>query len=214
MGSSNLSRRNSLKYLGLLAASVAGRQFLMSWLPRAGVAAAGPPDLVLLGGTGHEHTEPEKSGPYTPQYFNPGEFLTVDILTEMIIPADGKPGASEARVADYIDFVVFSASEFQPTLQRDWREGLRVLEELSQRSFHKSFREVSGSERVKLLTAMGGPERDSNLQHEGFEFYKLVKGMTVEGFYTSKIGLIDVLDYQGMNYNTDFPGCTHPDHQS
>ena len=44
-------------------------------------------------------------------------------------------------------------------------------------------------------------------------FFQQLKDMTVEGFYTSKIGLIDVLDYQGMNYMADFPGCTHPEHQ-
>jgi hypothetical protein len=38
--------------------------------------------------------------------------------------------------------------------------------------------------------------------------------MTVEGFYTSKIGLIDVLDFQGLNYMADFSGCTHPEHQA
>ncbi len=48
---------------------------------------------------------------------------------------------------------------------------------------------------------------------KAFAFFSfLVKDMTVEGFYTSKIGLIDVLDYQGMNYMVDFPGCTHPEH--
>jgi hypothetical protein len=51
------------------------------------------------------------------------------------------------------------------------------------------------------------------LHHDGFAFFSTLKDMTVEGFYTSKIGLIDVLDYQGMNYMPDFPGCTHPEHQ-
>jgi len=41
----------------------------------------------------------------------------------------------------------------------------------------------------------------------------LVKEMTAEGFYTSGIGLIDVLDFQGMKYRSEFPGCSHPEHQ-
>jgi len=37
--------------------------------------------------------------------------------------------------------------------------------------------------------------------------------MTVEGFYTSEVGLIDVLEFQGNTYLSEFPGCTHPEHQ-
>jgi len=42
-------------------------------------------------------------------------------------------------VADYIDFVVFSAAEFEPSLQQEWNEGLVVLETLSQKSFQNRF---------------------------------------------------------------------------
>jgi hypothetical protein len=130
----------------------------------------------------------------------------------MIIPTDDVQGAKEAQVANYIDFVVFSAAEFEPLLQRKWIDGLAFLERESQNEFGKSFREADEADRIKLLTDMSAPERDPQAQHEGFEFFSLVKDMTVEGFYTSKIGLIDVLDYQGMNYMAAFPGCTHPEH--
>jgi hypothetical protein len=36
--------------------------------------------------------------------------------------------------------------------------------------------------------------------------------MTVRAFYTSRVGLIDVLEYQGIAYLTEFPACTHPEH--
>jgi hypothetical protein len=31
--------------------------------------------------------------------------------------------------------------------------------------------------------------------------------MTVEGFYTSRVGLIDVLGYKGLAILSEFPGC-------
>ena len=207
-------RRRTLKYLGILAASAAGRGFLASWLPFSTVRADESHSLVAIQQMNHRDSGPDVVSPYSPQFFGPDEFLTVDILTEMIIPADDKPGAQAAHVADYIDFVVFSAAEFAPSLQREWTEGLKSLEVLSQTNFQKPFRSASSDERVKLLTEMSAPEHDSHLQHEGYIFYRLVKEMTVEGFYTSKIGLIDVLDYQGMNYMPDFPGCTHSEHQT
>jgi len=36
--------------------------------------------------------------------------------------------------------------------------------------------------------------------------------MTVRAFYTSRVGLIDVLEYKGNTYLTEFPGCAHPEH--
>jgi gluconate 2-dehydrogenase gamma chain len=212
MDEGRVSRRNALKYLGLLTASAGGREFLASWLPMQLVRGDEHRGPVTIAGMHHEIQEPEPVATYTPQFFNPNEFRTVEILAAMIIPTDDVQGAKEAQVANYIDFVVFSAAEFEPLLQRKWIDGLAFLERESQNEFGKSFREADEADRIKLLTDMSAPERDPQAQHEGFEFFSLVKDMTVEGFYTSKIGLIDVLDYQGMNYMAAFPGCTHPEY--
>jgi len=208
-----LSRRNALKYLGLLTASAAGREFLASWLPPPAVRGDGS-GLVSIEPMGHAHAGGDPPAAYKPQFFKPDAFKTVELLTEMILPTDDEPGAKEARVAEYIDFIVFSAREFAASLQREWTEGLDWLERESQKRFGTAFRMASEADRVKLLTEMSLPEHDASAHHEGYGFFRLVKETTVEGFYTSKTGLIDVLNYQGMNYMADFPGCTHPEHQS
>ena len=213
MDKRGVSRRSTVKYMGLLAASAAGRQFLANWLPILAVHANGRNGLVAMQGMSHSTADVERSAPYLPQFFKPDEFKTVELLTELIVPTDDQPGAKEAQVGNYIDFVVFSSAEFVPSLQREWSDGLGLLERLSQKQFAKAFRTASEADRVALLTAMSLPERDPGARHEGYEFFRLVKEMTVEGFYTSKIGLIDVLDFQGMNYRGEFPGCTHPEHQ-
>ena len=217
MSERDVSRRSALKYFGLLTATAVGREFLASWLPLPAVHAAGSDDLVTIHGATHSHADRDGEKPstrYVAQFFKGDQFKTVETLTEMIIPTDDQPGAKEAQVANYIDFVVSSAREFQPSLQKEWRDGLAYLERESQKRFGKTFRGASESDRTQLLTDMSLPERDPKAQHEGYAFFQLVKEMTVEGFYTSRVGLIDVLDYQGMNYNSDFPGCTHPEHQS
>ena len=213
MDKHGISRRGALKYLGLLAASAAGRQFLASWLPSPGVHGQERNGLVTMQGMSHSIADMERPAPYMPQFFKPDEFKTVELLTELILPTDGQPGAKEAQVGSYIDFVVFSSAEFEPSLQREWIDGLGLLERESQKEFGRAFRMASEAGRRALLTEMSLPERDLKARHEGYGFFRLVKEMTVEGFYTSKIGLIDVLDYQGMNYLTEFPGCTHPEHQ-
>src|SRR6202795_2678636 len=203
MDEGRVSRRNAVKYLGLLTASVAGREFMASWLPMQLVRGDEHRAPATISGMHHEIQEPEPVATYAPQFFNPDEFRTVEILTAMIIPTDDAPGANEAQVANYIDFVVFSAAEFEPLLQRKWIDGLAFIEHESQKQFSKSFREADEADRIRLLTDMSAPGRDVKTQHEGVTFFSSVKDMTVEGFYTSKIGLIDVLDYQGMNFMPD-----------
>lgn len=210
-----INRRKTLKYLGLLTASVAGREFLAQWLssePRT--LAASEPDALA----GMHHgipPDPDEGKLYVKQFFNVEEFATVEILTEMIIPADDKPGANDAQVGRYIDFVVFSAAEFEPALQRRWTDGLAWLNTESKRRWNKDFRELAPVDRERMMMDMSLPERDSSVSeaHPGFSFYELVKGMTVEGFYTSRMGLVQVLEYQGLAYLTEFPGCIHPEHQ-
>lgn len=208
MNYETIGRRKALKYFSLLAASAAGQEFLASWLP-----AAEAPGAAHLHHAAAQTPDPSlaSSGP---QFFSAPEFRTVEILTELIIPTDDQPGAKEAQVARYIDFVVFSAAEFEPQLQKDWIDGLALLEKLSSQKYGHAFRDLTAAQQEALLTEMSAPEHDPKATHEGFAFYRRVKEMTVEGFYTSKIGLVEVLGYIGRTYLAEFPGCTHPEHQS
>jgi hypothetical protein len=41
------------------------------------------------------------------------------------------------------------------------------------------------------------------------EFFRVVKSLTADGYYTSKIGLMDELGYKGNTVMQSFPGCVH-----
>lgn len=211
-----MGRRRALKYFGLLSASAAGREFLGDWLPRGSTLMASPAPAAggLVQEIGPNPSLADTESPYVPRFFKPDEFHTVEVLTEMILPTDDKPGAKEAKVANYIDFVVYSASEFEPSLQKEWIEGLRLTDKLSEKQFGKPFLQLSPTQQEDLLTQMSVPEHDPNAEHPGFTFYSLLKGMTLEAFFTSKVGLVDFLDYKGLAFLTSFPGCTHPEHQT
>jgi gluconate 2-dehydrogenase gamma chain len=208
-----LARRQTLKYLGILAGTVAGRRFLAGWLP-SGSAPKATAACPAGGMTDSDHLPVNEPEPYLPRFFKPEEFKTVESLTELIIPDDETPGAKEAQVARYIDFVVSAAAEFEPSLQLEWAQGLKLLDSLSHEKYQRSFHEIATDDQTALLMAMSLPEREPGRTHAGFEFYRLVKDMTVEGFYTSHVGLIDVLGYRGLAFLSEFPGCTHPEHET
>jgi hypothetical protein len=210
-----IGRRKALKYFGYLSTSAAGAEFLANWLPggKVALAASTPAGLVPITGASQAATA-KPAVPYTPRFFKPEEFRDVEILTEMILPTDEKPGAKEAKVADYIDFVVYSAAEFEPQLQKQWIDGLGLVNELSSKKYGKELSAVSAAQREELLTEMSAPEHDPKADHQGFPFYLLLKSMTLDAFFTSKVGLIDFLEYKGLQFLTSFPGCTHPEHQT
>ena len=208
-----VGRRQTLKYLGLLTGSAAGRKFLAAWLPHA-PETPGDRNLAERTHANGEASQAASSSNYTPVFFNPEEFRTVEALTDLIIPSDESVGAKEAQVARYIDFVVAGAAEFKPQLQREWSDGLKMLDQMSREKYQRPFVDLSPGDQHALLEAMSEPERNPKASHPAFEFYVLLKDMTVEGFYTSKVGLIDVLGYKGLDYLSEFPGCTHSEHQA
>ena len=128
-----------------------------------------------------------------PKFFSTAEFQKLETFTTILIPTDDTPGAKEAQVAPFIDFVVNASAEYAPEEQERWRRAMDWLRN----------RDVT----EKLIDDMSAPE------HEGFATYQLIKEMTVRAFYTSQVGLRDVLEYKGIAYLHEFPGCSHPEHQ-
>jgi hypothetical protein len=57
------------------------------------------------------------------------------------------------------------------------------------------------------LRGFDGVLSDSN------PFSKLLKEMTIDGYYTSKEGLTQELGWHGNTFLTEFKGCTHADHE-
>ena len=43
-------------------------------------------------------------------------------------------------------------------------------------------------------------------------FFRLLKNLTADGYYTSRVGLLDELGYKGNSALPEFPSCTVPEH--
>lgn len=119
------------------------------------------------------------------RFFTNEEFAMVDELTDMIIPADEKSGgAKAAKVAEYIDQRL--AEAFDGADRELWRKQLALIDVQSQKMHGKTFLNASNGERIALLTSI-----------ETEPFFKTLKNATVRGYYTSKIGIHDDMDYKG-----------------
>ncbi|HXM95617.1 MAG TPA: gluconate 2-dehydrogenase subunit 3 family protein [Candidatus Dormibacteraeota bacterium] len=141
------------------------------------------------------------------RFFTPAQHALLEELSETIIPADGHSGgAKAARVADYIDQVFHeSVDDSQKSL---WREGFRLIDVMSQHYHGKSFVDASSDERIAVLTVLSDNDHMTDLPE--VRFFRELKGLTVRGYYTSKIGIHDELEYKGNRILQDYVGCDDP----
>jgi hypothetical protein len=148
-------------------------------------------------------TEP-KSGA---RFFTPAQHTLIEELSETIIPADNHSGgAKAAKVADFIEQSVRESTDDQQKAL--WREGLRLMESMSQHYNGKSFMEASTEEKIAVLKVLSDNEQLSELPE--VQFFRALKRLTVRGYYTSKIGIHDELEYQGNRVLMEFVGCGDP----
>jgi hypothetical protein len=136
---------------------------------------------------------------YQLRFFRPDENELLDALMEMIIPADAhSPGAREAKVSLFADWMV---SHDPAAIQQEWRTGLQRMNE-----------EARNMSRADVLAkaAAGEAHPESDLDR----FFIRLKQMTVDGYYTSEIGLHQDLQYQGNEHLLSFPACTHAEHKA
>ncbi|MCI0628131.1 MAG: gluconate 2-dehydrogenase subunit 3 family protein [Acidobacteria bacterium] len=202
MGGQSTDRREVLRALSLAAAA---SQF--SGFDRWAFASAKPH-------AGHAGSAPAKSSTtrYQPQFFSAEEYASLERLTEMIIPSDGTPGAKEAGVSEFIDFMVAS----DPEIQYRFRYGLGWLDTHARWLFGAGFRDLSEKQQNEMLEHLAYAQRYRPREEDGRAFFRLLREYAVMGYYTSRIGL-EQLDYPGLQLVYDeMPGCPHqgdPEHK-
>jgi gluconate 2-dehydrogenase gamma chain len=143
---------------------------------------------------------------YRPQFFTPDEYALVDQLTGIIIPKDESPGAREAGVSEFIDFM----AAHDPNIQQPFRDGLRWLNEESRKTSGSGFAKLPSDQQNRLLGTVAYRKHYIPRQETGQKFFALMRRYTVMGYYTSRIGL-EELDFPGLRLYTASPACPHND---
>jgi hypothetical protein len=145
--------------------------------------------------------------PYQPQFCSPDEYALVERLCELIIPTDDKPGAREAGVSEFIDFRVWT----DPSIQESFRYGLGWISAHGTSLYGKPFLQLGAEQQSEMLGHLAYSAQSRRGEEDGRHFFKLVRRLTVMGFYTSRVGL-EQLDYPGLQTMwSGMPGCPHHD---
>jgi gluconate 2-dehydrogenase subunit 3-like protein len=147
-----------------------------------------------------------KPGAYHPQFFTAPEYATIERLSEIIIPSDATPGAKEAGVAEFIDFMVAS----DPDVQYEFRTGLAWLDAYAEEASGKQFLALTPERQNSLLEPLGFKDKARPGEEAGRRFFARVREATVFGFYTSEIGFKE-LDNPALRFYAESPECPHKD---
>jgi gluconate 2-dehydrogenase gamma chain len=146
-----------------------------------------------------------QSGDYTPKFFTPRLYKTLQTLCDQIIPADADcGGAVEAGAPEFIDLLT---SE-NPTYQLKLGGGLSWLNSTCVDRYGKEYLDCTAQQQKEILNLIAYREsaaKDSSLSH-GVVFFSFLRELTADGFFTSEIG-IKYLGYIGNTFVRDFKGC-------
>lgn len=127
------------------------------------------------------------------------ELASIATLCDIILPATSTAGsANDAGVPEFIDFIVKDL----PYQKIPLRGGLMWLDGESTKRFNKQFVDCSQSEQLSIIDDIAYPDPDGKRPQmsQGIKFFKLIRNLTLTGYYTTKMGFAD-LGYVGNRPN-------------
>ncbi|NBC65421.1 MAG: hypothetical protein GVY07_07180 [Bacteroidetes bacterium] len=140
---------------------------------------------AVLSGCSNTSTSDE----WTPSALTQDQLQTAADLAEVILPATDTPGAKDAKVERFIDQMV---DEFYPPAERDLI--IDSLEEVNR----SDFTNLNFEEQTEFISQF-------IRQDENRDFFLLFKQTTLMGFFTSEVGVTQVLQYDPIP--GEFWGC-------
>ncbi|MFT3947692.1 MAG: gluconate 2-dehydrogenase subunit 3 family protein [Agriterribacter sp.] len=130
-------------------------------------------------------------------FFTEHEMATIAILSDIIIPKDEISGsATEAKVPDFIEFIVKDMPDYQVPV----RGGLRWLDRESQVRFQKNFKDCDNTQRIQIVDDIAYPRKAKPSVSQGVAFFNTIRDLVCTGFYTAEIGIKDI-GYAGNQPN-------------
>lgn len=121
----------------------------------------------------------------------PKEFALLSELTDHIIPRTETPGAVDAGVPGIID----AGLATNPQRRERWKAALAWF--------------AAQGPTLQVLTRIS-----TETGAEGARHFELLKGETIDIYYSTLEGLKTELGWNANTFLSEFKGCTHPEHQS
>ena len=142
----------------------------------------------------HEAAADDKAshgGVYQPKAFNDHEYLTLQKLADLIMPADDvSPSALDSGACEFIDLL----SSNNPDLAATYTGGIAWLDREMLRRYKTNFLDSKPGQQTAMLDLIAYRKNaaESPELGPGIHFFHWARMMVVDGYYTSKIGVKDI----------------------
>ena len=178
------SRRDAVRALAGLAA-----------LPFFGTLGA--QEVLDVGRQAHRLAELSETGAGPPRALTAAEYEMVSQAAERIIPRTATPGATDARVAGFID--VMLADWYDEADRARFKAGLSELDSRARKRAGRGFARLPAKQQREVLETLdrelhaARQARDSRADDHWFA---MLKHLTIWGYYTSRPGIVEELRVQ------------------
>lgn len=140
--------------------------------------------------------------------FTPDDIAFLNEVAETILPKTDTPGAKEANVGAFMTVIVKDC--YKPEEAKVFMEGMKALQfKDSKAKIGKAFMEANAEERHKLLVELDAEQtafQEKKKQDDQPHYFRMMKELTLWGFFTSEVGATKVLRYVAVPGK--FIGCT------
>jgi hypothetical protein len=128
--------------------------------------------------------------------FSAADLALLDEIGETIIPTTDTPGAKAVGIGQ---FMATTATEcYNDVAYSAFRTGLAKIDLASQKRTGKTFLQSSPAERTALLNELQREQEKYRLeraQADGPHYFRLMRELTLVGYFTSEIGCTKALRY-------------------
>jgi hypothetical protein len=168
-----------------------------AWL--LGGAISAPTALAILQGCSAKQAGPTAAA-WNPRFFKGGQADVIAAIADILIPKTDTSGALDAGVPAFIDGVM--ADVYPADAQRRFSAGIDEFAAAAASS-GKSFVGQDAAQRASVVQksiddALSGA-------HDQKPFILVARELTLLGFYTSKVGILENMDYVAVP--TAYHGC-------
>ena len=208
-----MDRRESIK--SLMIGSLAGGMLLKSCAPENATKVEQSLWQYTYGRTPEEKEVDEKLLKNT--FFKNEEMLLITTLANLILPPNENGTIQQARVPEFIEFIMKDIPEFQTQI----RGGLTWLNRHSSSVYGKQFVSLTENDQKSILDKIAYPVPNKEEQIHQIKFFSLLRNLVMTGYFTSEVGVAeigyvgnmpnvwdgvpeDVLDSVGMSYEPEW----------
>ena len=128
--------------------------------------------------------------------FSDGDSAYLDEIADTIIPTTNTPCAKAAKVGAFMTVMVNDCYDEKD--QQIFFDGMKQLNEASDKKFGKSFMDIDAAQRKTLLTEIDAEAKKYMAEKKSEDpkhYFRMMKELTLLGYFTSEIGATQALRY-------------------